>query len=69
MTEADFRPFVGMPCWFDGPVFEVRKRSDATLKAVENGEVVLAHWLGHETRVSVSQIVSIRRKDLQTASR
>jgi hypothetical protein len=64
MTEKELRPFIGKPCWFDGDTFEVRKRSDATLKAVENGEVVLAHFLGHETRVPISEISSIRRKDL-----
>ncbi len=64
MTENELKPLVGKPCWFDGDILEIRKRSDATLKAVENGEVVLAHFLDHVTRVPISEISSIRRKDI-----
>ena len=62
--ELELELLIGEPCWFDGDILEIRKRSDATLKAVENGEVVLEHFLGHETRVPISEISSIRRKDM-----
>lgn len=64
MTENELKPFVGKPCWFNGDILEIRKRSDSTLKAVEDGEVVLEHFLGHLTSVPVSEIRFIQRKDI-----
>ena len=64
MTENELKPLVGKPCWFDGSTLEIRKRSDATLKAVEDGEVVLEHFLGHLNSVPISEIRCIVRKDI-----
>ena len=64
MTESELKQFVGKPCWFAGDILEIRKKSDATLKAVENGNVVVEHCFAGTSKVPIANICSIRRKDI-----
>ena len=64
MTENELKPLIGKPCWFAGDILEIRKSSDATLKAIEKGNVVIEHFLSGITKVPITNIRSIRRKDI-----
>ena len=64
MTEKELKPLVGKPCRPHDGILEIRKCSDATIKAVENGEVILEHIFGHVISVPISEIRFIIRKDL-----
>ena len=60
----ELKQLIGKPAWFNGEVLEIRKSSDAQIIAVEEGRVVMKHFLGNVTYVPISAIWSIRRKDL-----
>lgn len=60
----ELRTLVGKRCWFAEHTLEIRKSSDAEILAVEEEQVVIKHFLGAIHRIPISEIWTIRRKDL-----
>ena len=60
----ELKDLIGKPAWFHERILEIRKRSDCEIIAVEGDRVVIKHFLGHITHVPISEIWSIKRKDL-----
>lgn len=61
----ELKGLVGKPCWFMDGVLEIRKNADAEIVSVDTGSVVTKHILfGHISRIPLSAISLVRRKDL-----
>ena len=54
----------GKKCWLMNHTLEIRETSDAELIDVEDDRVVIKHFLGQVNYIPISEIWSIRRKDL-----
>jgi len=60
----ELKDLVGKKCWLKGNTLEIRKRSDAEIIDVEDDNVVIEHFTGTITRIPISGIWTIQRKDL-----
>jgi hypothetical protein len=63
IKKDEIQALIGKKCWFAGDILEIRKSSDAEIVGVEGDNVVVKHFLGDVTKVPISKISSIRRKD------
>lgn len=60
----ELKGLVGKKCWFAQHTLEIRKSSDAEILAVEDDRVVVKHFLGQVHHIPISEIWTIRRKDV-----
>lgn len=62
--KEELKSLIGKKCWFAEHTLEIRKKSDAEIIAVEEDRVVIKHFLGKVHYIPISDIWSIRRKEL-----
>lgn len=61
----ELKLLVGKKCWLTGNTLEIRERSDAEIISVDDDRVTIKHFLGSVNYIPISNIYSIRRKDLE----
>ncbi len=64
MLKEEIKRLIGKKCWFAGDILEIRKSSDAEIAGVEGDDIVIKHFLGDVSKIPISKISTIRRKDI-----
>lgn len=64
VTKDELKKLIGKKCWYAENILEIRKSSDAEILGIDGDELIIKHFLGPVHKIPISEIISIRRKDI-----